>query len=122
MVVGSRHPWSYSVRHICAFTGGSCTAPRSWNEYRSLSAQLNILPTVLSAELESVLLKHPEVADSGAVGVVIDGLERLLRDTNLDLKNKIKRRLGASKVYSISHILFHVLRCCPDSFLVTQLG
>lgn len=36
---------------------------------------LSSLPTVPPAELETVLLTHPEVADSGVVGVVIDGLE-----------------------------------------------
>ena len=36
---------------------------------------LSNLSTVPPAELETVLLTHPEVADSGVVGVVIDGLE-----------------------------------------------
>lgn len=34
-----------------------------------------VAPAVPPAELESVLLKHPDVADSGVVGVVVDGLE-----------------------------------------------
>lgn len=41
----------------------------------SCPTYLTALSTVPPAELESVLLKHPDVADSGVVGVVIDGLE-----------------------------------------------
>lgn len=41
----------------------------------SYSMYLNNPATVPPAELENVLLEHPEVADSGVIGVVIDGLE-----------------------------------------------
>ena len=41
----------------------------------SNSTQLTISPTVPPAELESILFKHPAVADSAVVGVVVDGLE-----------------------------------------------
>lgn len=41
----------------------------------SYSTSLTVSPTVPPAELEGTLLKHPEVADSAVVGVVVNDLE-----------------------------------------------